>query len=233
MGMSFYILQCGVIFLAGADFHDLGDVVDEDLAVADVAGVQRLRRGVNDLLHGDLAHDDLDLDLRQQRGVDLGAAILLAAALLQAAAHDLGHGHAGDADLVQRLLQGLKLGKLYNDGNLVHAAVQLGGQRGFFYDLDGGRNLLRAGLRDVVLAQVGVLVGVQFGVGRVADGKTGVGTRQAVLMDIQAVQLLLLGDAQADGLFDDGKDDEHRNQHPGQHADKPSSWMPSFAKPPP
>ena len=79
---------------------------------------------------GNLAHDDLDLDLRQQRGVHLGAAVLLAAALLQAAAHDLGHRHAGNADVVQRLLQRLKLGKLHDDGNLVHAGIQPGGQRG-------------------------------------------------------------------------------------------------------
>ena len=184
-----------------------------------MAGVQGLRGRVNDLIHGNLAHDDLDLDLRQERGVNLGAAVLLAAALLQAAAHDLGHGHAGNANVVQRLLQGLKLGQLHDDGNLVHAGIQLGGQRGVLDDLDRGGDLLGAGLGDVVLAQIGILIRVQLGVGRIIDGEACIGAGQAVLVVIQAVDLLLLGDAQADGLFDDREDDEHRGQHPGRHAD--------------
>ena len=136
-----------------------------------MAGVQGLRGRVDDLIHGNLAHDDLDLDLRQERGVNLGAAVLLAAALLQAAAHDLGHGHAGNTNVVQRLLQGLKLGQLHDDGNLVHAGIQLGGQRGVLDDLDRGGDLLGAGHGDVVLAQIGVLVHVQLGVGRIIDAK--------------------------------------------------------------
>ena len=51
-----------------------------------------------------------------------------------------------DVFRVQRLLQGLKLGQLHDDGNLVHAGIQPGGQRGVLDDLDRGGDLLGAGL---------------------------------------------------------------------------------------
>ena len=101
----------------------------------------------------------------------------------------------------------------------MHAGIQPGGQRGFLRDLDGRRHLGGAGLGDVVLAEISVFVDIQLGVGRVADRKAGVGARQAVLVDVKAVQLLLLGDAQPDRLFDDREDDVHRDQHPRGHAD--------------
>ena len=127
----------------------------------------------------------------------------------------------------------LKLGKLHDDGNLVHTGIQPGGQRGFLRDLDGRRDLLRAGLGDVVLAQVGVLVHVQLGVGRVADGKACVGAGQAVLMDVEAVQLLLLGDAQPDRLLMIEKMMNIVISTQAATLTTPSSWMPSLAKPPP
>ena len=101
----------------------------------------------------------------------------------------------------------------------MHAGIQLGRQRSFLGDLDGGRHLLGAGLGDVIFTQVGVLVHIQLSVGGIVDGKTGVGAGQAMLMDVQAVQFLFLRNAQADCLFDDGKDDGHRDQNPGRHAD--------------
>ena len=101
----------------------------------------------------------------------------------------------------------------------MHAGIQLGWQRGLLGDLDGGCHLLGAGLGDVIFTQVRVLVHVQLSVGGIVDGKTGVGAGQAMLMDVQAVQFLFFRNAQADRLFDDGKDDGHRDQNPGRHAD--------------
>ena len=80
MQRLFYVLQGGVILLTRADLDHLGHVVHKDLAIANVAGVQCLGGGVDDLLHRDLAHDNFHLDLGQQGGIHFGTAVLLAAA---------------------------------------------------------------------------------------------------------------------------------------------------------
>src|SRR4029078_1451826 len=49
--------------LSGADADDLVDRADEDLAVADEAGLGGLDDGVDDLPDVVLRHDDLELDL--------------------------------------------------------------------------------------------------------------------------------------------------------------------------
>ena len=54
---------------------------------------------------------DLDLDLGQQGAVHRHAAVFLGGALLDAAAHHLGHGHAGHTQIVQRGLELIELGE--------------------------------------------------------------------------------------------------------------------------
>src|SRR5215510_12635114 len=49
--------------LPGADADDLVDRADEDLSVADAAGLGRLDDGIDDLPDAVLRHDDLELDL--------------------------------------------------------------------------------------------------------------------------------------------------------------------------
>ena len=116
------------------------------------------------------------------------------------------------------MLQGVELGQLYDDGNFMHTGIQFRRQGRFFLHLDRRRDFCGAGLGDVILTQIGVLVHFQVGVGGVTDGKTRISAGQAMFVDVQAVDFFLFGNAQANGLFDDGKDDEHGNQHPDQHA---------------
>ena len=85
----------------------------------------------------------------------------------------------------------------------MHLGIQRGGQRCFLHNLYGCRHLGGGCLGDVILTEVGVFVDVQLGVGRVADGKTGVGAGKTMLMDVQTVQLLLFGNTQPDRLLDD------------------------------
>ena len=183
-----------------------------------MARVQDLLDHVDDALVRDVADDDLDLDLGQQARVDLDAAVHLAGALLQAVARDLAHGHAGDTGLVEGDLELVELARLAADHDVVHAAVGEG--------LDHGDGRVDLGLRrllDIVLAQVAALVGaheLEVRVGRVADGKAGVGGGQAVLGVVEAVDLDLLRHAQADELVDDLEDHEHRGQDPRRHGDE-------------
>ena len=208
-----HILQGGEIFLAGADLDHAGHVVNKDLAVADVAGVKGLLGGFDHGIDRDLGHDDLDLDLGQQGGIHRDAAVFLAGALLDAAAHHLGHGHAGDAQIVQSGLQLVELGQLCNDGDLVHPGVvdAVVDDGGLTHHRHRSRQLRCGSLDGVVLAEVGVFVGGHGSCVGVGDGEASVGRSQTVLVDVQAVDLHLSGDAQADGLVDDLEDEEHHD----------------------
>ena len=67
------ILHCFKSGLTCPYLDDLFNVIDEDLAVADVTGVERLFGGFDDLADGDGADYYVDLYLRQQVRLDLNA----------------------------------------------------------------------------------------------------------------------------------------------------------------
>lgn len=50
----FHILQSFFINLSGADLDDLHHIIDEDLAVADMTGVESSRRCMNDVVNRNL-----------------------------------------------------------------------------------------------------------------------------------------------------------------------------------
>ena len=221
-GALLHILQGGKVLFAGADLDHAGHVVDKDLAIADVAGVQGLLGGIHHSVHADLGNDDLDLDLGQQGAVHRYAAVFLGGAFLDAAAHHLGHGHAGHTQIVQRGLELIELGELCNDGHFVHTGVvdAIVDDGRLLDHRHGSVHLHGACLGGIILAQIGVLVGHHgSGVG-IGDGETGVSGSQAVLVDIQAVDLHLSGDAQADGFVDDLEDEEHHDHNVHINGDK-------------
>src|SRR5579864_5120298 len=86
---------------SGADAHHLGDLRDEDLAVADAAGaggrLDRLEAG----LQLAVGHHHFDLQLRQEIDDVLGPAVELGMALLASVALGFQHRHALDAQLLQ------------------------------------------------------------------------------------------------------------------------------------
>jgi len=57
------VLQSVVALFAGTDLYDVLDVVKEDLAVADIAGIKSFLGRFNGLPYRDFADDDLDLNL--------------------------------------------------------------------------------------------------------------------------------------------------------------------------
>ena len=103
---SLFVLQSGIAFFAGANLDDILDVVDKDLAVADVSGVQGLLGGRDSVCHGNLADDRFHLDLGKQIQVHRNAAIVFRAALLDAAAENLRDRDARDSDPVEFGLEG-------------------------------------------------------------------------------------------------------------------------------
>ena len=119
--LLFHVLEGGKVFFAGADFDDVENVVDKNLSISDVAGVECFAGGLDDFVHGNSGHDDFDLDLGQEGGVDDGTSVALAGSSLDAAAHDLGHGHTGHAQVVELLLELIKLVEAADDGQAVDA----------------------------------------------------------------------------------------------------------------
>ena len=58
VGKLLNVLQSGVVYFAGADLDHLGHIVNKDLAITDMAGVQNLGGGVDDLVYRDLADNN-------------------------------------------------------------------------------------------------------------------------------------------------------------------------------
>src|SRR5581483_3163912 len=102
--------------LAGADADRLVQGVDENLAVADLAGVGGLADRLHCRIDALVDDGDLDLDLRQEIDHVLGAAVQLGVTLLAAEALDLGHGDAGHAQVRQRLAHFVEL-EGFDDGD--------------------------------------------------------------------------------------------------------------------
>ena len=86
---------------AGADADRFLDRRDEDLAVADAAGLGRLADRLDGALDQSVGQDDLQLHLGQEVDHVLGAAVELGMPLLTAEALDLGYGDALNADFRQ------------------------------------------------------------------------------------------------------------------------------------
>src|SRR5262249_33748112 len=86
------------IALSGGDARRAVDAEDEDLAVADLAGLGRGRDGVDGLVDLIGRHRDLDLDLRQEAHRIFGATVDFRVAFLPPVPLDLRHGHPVHAD---------------------------------------------------------------------------------------------------------------------------------------
>src|SRR5947209_5461948 len=102
------------------DAHDVEDVGDEDLAVADAAcagGCGDGFEGAGELVVGD---DHLDLDLGKEVHDVLGAAVELGLALLAPVALGLDDSHALHAQLLQGLLHLVELERLDDGFDLFH-----------------------------------------------------------------------------------------------------------------
>jgi hypothetical protein len=76
---------------------------DEDLAVADLAGLGRLDDGCDGAFDRGSREDDFDFDLGQEVHRVLAAAVDFGVAFLPAEALDFAHGHAFDAEFGQRV----------------------------------------------------------------------------------------------------------------------------------
>src|SRR5476651_2841497 len=88
--------------LAGADADGLLDGADEDLAVADLAGMRGLLDRLDSSLYLGVIDHDLDLHLGQEADEILGTTIDLGLALLATETLHFADREAGNADQIGR-----------------------------------------------------------------------------------------------------------------------------------
>src|SRR4029079_7547103 len=106
--------------LAGPDAHDLFELENEDLPVADLAGVGRLFDRLDHAIEQVALDRGLDLDLRQEIDDILRTAIELGVSFLPAETLDLGDGDALHADCGQGLPDLVQLERLDDRGYQFH-----------------------------------------------------------------------------------------------------------------
>lgn len=134
----FNILQSGVVYFAGADLDHLGHIVNKDLAITDMAGVQNLGGGVDDLVYRDLADNNFNLDLGNQGCVDLSTTVFLAAALLRPQPITWVTVMPVTPTAFMAAFKASNLASCTIITTLCMPESQLSGQRFFLDDLDGG-----------------------------------------------------------------------------------------------
>src|ERR1700742_2164523 len=109
--------------LAGADADGLLEAVDENLAVADPAGLARLLDGLDHGDHLTIGHHDLDLDLGHEvHDVRRAAIHFLLAARATEALH-LGDSHPLDSNFTERVLHFVELERLDDRFDLLHCVL--------------------------------------------------------------------------------------------------------------
>src|SRR5690606_4959102 len=103
---------------AGTDANGLLHRRDEDLAIADLAGVRGLDDGVDDRLAALGRHHDVHADLGQEIHHVLGAAVKFGMPLLAAETLDLGDGQPVDVQFGQGFADFVQLERLDDGGDL-------------------------------------------------------------------------------------------------------------------
>src|SRR6185295_869482 len=109
-----------IIGFAGSDADDAIDVRDEDLAVANLAGLGGLENGFDYLIDEVAANGNFDLGLGDEVHDVLSAAIELGMAALTAEALHLRHRHARNAYLGQRRTDVVEFERLDDGGDQFH-----------------------------------------------------------------------------------------------------------------
>ena len=184
--------------------------------------IQSLFSSLNHAVHRNRADNDLHLDFREQCHIDFNASISLAGSLLDPAAHDLRHSHAGHTEFVHSLSQLVIPGKFCDDDNFRNTGSNSGDICTVCSYNGDGRILLRRGsLLVAVGSQICVLIDThRHGTGDIHDGKSRIGGGKTMLCGIKAHDFFLLRDSEPychpdHGKCDINRDDcpERRNKH--------------------
>src|ERR1035437_4825555 len=105
------------------DAYGFGHVVDEDLAIADLAGARGGGERLEDFFGTAGGHHHFQLDLGQQVHVILLPAVHLLMPLLTTVTAHLADGHAVDADAFHRFLHFVQFERLDDSLDFLHVVI--------------------------------------------------------------------------------------------------------------
>src|ERR1700740_2529776 len=150
LATRYSVLQSSLASLFVTDADSLVDVGDENLAIADLAGLGAIHNGVDGPLGQIVGHHHLNLHLGHQVHGVLASAVYLGVSLLAAVAAHIGDRHSINPDLLQPFLDRFELGGL-ND------CFDFGHDTSFEYKVPSGvnatqrRGFSQPGTRNLVL----------------------------------------------------------------------------------
>jgi hypothetical protein len=110
---------------AGADPHDLFEVIHKHLAVTDLAGARRLDDGVHAAVYIFVLDHHFHLDFGQKVNHVLGTPVQLGVAFLTAKTFDFGHGQACHAAFGQGFTHLFQFERFDDGGDLLHGKSPL------------------------------------------------------------------------------------------------------------
>src|SRR5450756_593225 len=134
-------LESRVVCLAGADADDAPDVGDEDLSVADLAGLGGLQDRFDDLIDEVAAHSHFDAGLRDEVDDVLGASVQLGVATLPSESLHFSDGHAGHAYIGQRGTHVVELERFDDRCDQFHVELSVGVSMLYLYSKNLGPGL--------------------------------------------------------------------------------------------
>src|SRR5262249_36546888 len=118
--------RCGV-GLASADAHGAIEVLNKNLSVSDLAGLDGGGDGLDGLVDQVGCHRDFDLDLRQEAHRIFRSAIIFLVTILPPVALDFGHGHPVHADTGESSADLVELERLDDGHDDFHGVTPLSG----------------------------------------------------------------------------------------------------------
>ena len=119
-GLIAPVSEGAVAGFAGANAPYLVDCRNENLAVADLAGLGGVDDGFDDAFDQVVGDCDFNLGFGKKINNILGSAVEFGVAALAAEAFDLTDGHALDSDLTQCIAHVIKAKGFYNGGDELH-----------------------------------------------------------------------------------------------------------------
>jgi omega-6 fatty acid desaturase (delta-12 desaturase) len=115
--------ECAVPGFASANAPDLVDRRDENLAVADLAGLGGVDDRLDHALNEIIGYRNLYLGFWKKINDILGTTIQFRVAALATEAFDFTNGHSLDADFTQRITHVIEAKGFYNGGHKLHSTV--------------------------------------------------------------------------------------------------------------
>ena len=144
-GFCVSILQCQVSFLAGTDFDNIFNIVNEYFSITDLTGMKHSLSCFDYLLYRNQTDNNFNLDLRKKIHIHFNTTIVSRSTFLYTTAQNICDGNAGYTDFVHCLHELIKLILTGDDHNLCKL-VNAAGAEGLGMDVNSLEVPIGAGI---------------------------------------------------------------------------------------